>query len=260
MSNTGDDGRVDVECRDGVGEIILNRPAKHNAMTPLMARMLRDVCQQLDDDDSVRVVLLRGAGEKAFCAGSDLNALDEYPTTFHFRNRTEYATQIRNLRKPCIAAVKGWALGGGFEMALSADIRVASTTAKFGAPEVTLGWVGGGGASQMLPRLVGYGRAMHMLLTGDPVPAEEAARMGLIEDLVNPGEEVTAARRLATRIAQHTLVATQTVKAAVRSALSTSLSEGLKMENELVSLAFALGNDAQGRADFNSRKSDPSKD
>lgn len=235
---------------DGVGEIILNRPKKHNAMTPQMAVDLRAACEDMDNDDDVRVVLLRGAGEKSFCAGSDIGALEEYKSIYHFRNRVEYATQIRNLRKPCVAAIKGWTLGGGFEMALSADIRVASRTAKLGAPEVSLGWVGGGGASQMLPRLIGYGKAMLMLLGGTPIDAKTAADWGIIEVLVDEGQEIEEARKLATAIAQHSAIATQTVKAAVRAALSTSLGEGLRYENELVSLAFALGNDEEGRESF----------
>lgn len=244
---------IQVSKRGEVGEILINRPDKHNAMTPRMAVDLGNACKDLDEDDAIRVVLLHGAGEKAFCAGSDINALDEYSSAFHFRNRVDYVTQIRNLRKPCIAAIKGWALGGGFELALSADIRVASRSARFGAPEVQLGWVGGGGASQMLPRLIGYGRAMLMLLEGSPIDAETALDWGIIEKLVDEGEEVSAARELAERIAQHSTVATQTVKAAVRAALSTALSDGLRYENELVSLAFALGNDAAGRQAFGKR-------
>lgn len=246
---------VETHRNGPVGEILLNRPDKLNAITPSMARLIRDACQALDDDDAVRVVLLHGSGESAFCAGSDIKALDEYESTFHFRNRLEYATQVRNLRKPCVVALKGWTLGGGFELALSADLRVASRTASLGAPEVGLGWVGGGGASQMLPRLIGYGKAMQILLTGEPVDAEVAHAIGLVEYLVDEGQELEAARRIAGKIAEHSLVATQTVKAAVRSALSTPLTEGLKMENELVSLAFALGNDQAGRDAFGIRDS-----
>lgn len=231
---------IDVVKNGRVGEIVLNRPKKHNAMTPQMAVDLAAACANLDSDDAIRVVIIRGAGDKAFSSGSDLNALDEYSGSFDFRNRVEYATQIRNLRKPCIAAIKGWALGGGFEMALSADIRVASKNAKLGAPEVTLGWVGGGGASQMLPRLIGYGKSMLMLLEGSPVGAQEAYEMGIVEVLVEEGEELNKARELALRIAEHTPVALQTVKAAVRIALSTGLNEGLSYENEVLSLSFAL--------------------
>src|SRR5437763_6874550 len=112
-----------------VAEIVLNRPAKHNAVTPDMASALQAVCAHVDRDETVRAVLLRGAGERAFCAGSDLNALAEYPSAWAFRNRVEYATAIRNIRKPVVAALHGWVLGGGLETALGADIRIAARSA-----------------------------------------------------------------------------------------------------------------------------------
>lgn len=237
-----------------VGEIVLNRPDKHNAMTPAMAVMLTEAVDRLNADKDVRVVLLRGAGERAFCTGSDLQALDEYDGAFHFRNRLDYSTAIRALRKPCIAALKGWVLGGGLELALSADIRVAARSSRFGAPEVGHGWVGAGGASQLLPRLVGYGRAMLLLLDGRPIDSGQAAAWGLIEKLVDDGTEVDEARALAEHIAGHSSVATQTVKAAVRQALSSSLEAGLRYENEVMALAFALGNDRAARESFKAKK------
>src|SRR5918992_2976583 len=117
---------------DAVGEIVLNRPHKHNAVTPEMAATLEESCAKVDRDDAVRAVLIRGAGERAFSAGSDLNSLAEYPSAWKFRNRSEYATTVRNIRKPVVAALKGWVLGGGCEMALSADIRVAGRSARCG--------------------------------------------------------------------------------------------------------------------------------
>lgn len=137
---------IRTEKGDFVAEIILDRPSKMNAITPAMAAAIEHHCREFDRDDSVRVVLLRGAGDRAFCAGSDLNALAEYPTPWKFRNRVEYATAVRNVRKPVVAALHGWVLGGGAEMALSADIRVMGRSARLGFPEVRRGWVGGGGA------------------------------------------------------------------------------------------------------------------
>jgi len=238
---------------DAVAEIRLNRPAKLNAMTPAMAEQLARACRRADADDTVNVVVVYGAGDRAFCAGSDIHALDEYAGAYEFRNRVEYATQVRNLRKPTIAAVHGWAMGGGLEIALAADLRVADESARFGAPEVTLGWVGAGGASQMLPRMVGYGRAMRLLLTGEPIDASTAFDWGLVEWLVPAGEALASAREIAREIARHSPVATQTVKAAARQALSTPLEAGLRHENDLMALAFALGNDQAGRARFSSR-------
>jgi enoyl-CoA hydratase len=153
-----------LERNGGVAEIVLNRPQKLNAVTPAMAERLDAIARQVQRDGEVRVILLRGNGERAFCSGSDLRALETYPSAWRFRNRFEYAAAIRNIRKPVVAALHGWVLGGGAEMALSADVRFMARNSKFGFPEVTRGWVGGGGATQILPRIIGYGQAMRLLL------------------------------------------------------------------------------------------------
>ncbi|MEP7243543.1 MAG: enoyl-CoA hydratase/isomerase family protein [Gammaproteobacteria bacterium] len=233
-----------------VAEICLDRPLKHNAMTPAMAEQLAAACVEINQDDQIRCAIIFGAGSKAFCAGSDVRALDQYESVFHFRNRIDYSTELRSIRKPVIAALKGWTLGGGLELALSADVRVAARSTLLGAPEVGLGWVGAGGASQLLPRLVGYGRALYLLLDGDPIDAARAAAWGLVETLVSEGEELSEARALAERWARHSTVALQTVKASVRQSMSTPLEAGLRFENETMSLSFALKNDSAGRARF----------
>ena len=148
-------GQVALAKHGAVAEICLDRPYKHNAMTPAMAAQLSEACADINRDDEIRCAIIYGAGEKAFCAGSDVRALDEYPSVFHFRNRIDYSTELRSVRKPVIASLKGWTLGGGLELALSADVRIAAPSTRLGAPEVGLGWVGAGGASQLLPRLVG---------------------------------------------------------------------------------------------------------
>jgi enoyl-CoA hydratase len=250
-------GRVHWQRRDAVASLCLDRPEKHNAMTPAMARELATACRAINDDDSVRCVVLHGAGSRAFCAGSDINALDEYPGAFDFRNRVEYATELRTIRKPVIAALKGWTLGGGLELALSADVRVAAPSTRMGAPEVGLGWVGAGGASQLLPRLIGYGRALHLLLGGEPIDAVRAAEWGIVELTAEDGKEELVAFDLARHWARHTSVALQTVKAAVRQSMSSPLEAGLRYENDLMALAFALGNDAAGRERFADRKDEP---
>lgn len=237
---------ITMTIADFVAEIVLNRPEKHNAVTREMAAALQDACAAADRDDAVRVVLIRGAGERAFSSGSDLNSLAEYPSAWSFRNRVIYEATIRNLKKPVVAALKGWVLGGGGEMALAADIRVAGRSVKFGFPEVKRGWVGGGGASQMLPRLVGYGQAMRLLLTGEPIGAEEAYRLGLVEYLVDDAEVEPTARALCKQIAGYSPVAAQSVKAAVRMALSSPLDAGLRYENEMNTLCFSAGDHMEG--------------
>jgi enoyl-CoA hydratase len=237
---------VTVAISNRVAVITLDRPQKHNAVTRKMISALADICSQIGRDDAVRAVLLKGAGERAFSSGSDLNMLAEYPGAWAFRNRVSYEDLVRRIRKPVVAALKGWVLGGGGEMALAADIRVAGRSVKIGFPEVTRGWVGGGGASQMLPRLVGYGQAMRLLLTGEPVNAEEAYRLGLVEFLVDDSEVEMEAMALCRKIASFSPVAVQSVKASVRMALSSSLDAGLRYENEMNTLCFSAGDHMEG--------------
>ncbi len=227
-------------CKNGnIGEILLDRPAKHNALTPEMYRGIGAACDAANRDDDVHVVIFHGAGERAFCAGSDVAALDGYEDFWAWRNRYDYLPPIRGLRKPSIAATKGWALGGGLEIALACDLRVVSETTVFSAPEVQLGWNGAGGAAQHLTRLCGYGQAMKILLTGDRFDAQEAHRIGMVEYMAPAGGEMTMAREVAAKIAGNSSVATQAVKAAVRGAMDLSVAQGLTLENELMSLCFA---------------------
>jgi enoyl-CoA hydratase len=226
-------GHVTLTIEDGIGQILLDRPGKMNAITPEMSRELQGVCHAVDADRDIRVVTISGAGERAFSAGSDLNTLVDMSDVMAFRDRIEYAALVRDIKKPVIAALKGWVLGGGMEMAIAADIRICGRSAKIGGPEVTRGWLGGGGASQMLPRLIGVGQAMRLLLTGDPVDAETALRLGLVEEVVDDAQVPARVMEMARQIASFSTIATQTVKAAVRAALSTPLEAGLRYENEL---------------------------
>ena len=242
------DGQVILQRRGSIGEIILDRPHKHNALTPQMYRQIGSCCAEADANQDINVILFRGAGDKAFCSGSDIKAMEQYADFWEWRNRHDYIPPILNLRKPAIAAVKGWALGGGLEIALACDVRVASRSAVFAAPEVALGWNGAGGAAQHLVRLCGYGIAMRLLLTGERFSAEEAYRHGMVEFLVDEGEELAAARELASSIAEHSSVATQAVKASVRAALDMTVARGLQYENELMSLCLAkLGKNEQAK-------------
>jgi enoyl-CoA hydratase len=241
---------VRLSVKGAVAEIVLDRPQKLNAVTPAMAARLTEFCARVDQDDSVRAVLLRAVGERAFSAGSDLNSLAQYPSAWNFRNRVEYAASVRNIRKPVVAALKGWVLGGGCEMALSADLRVAGHSTRCGFPEVKRGWVGGGGASQMLPRMIGFGQAMRLLLTGEPIDAEEAYRLGLVEIVVADDEVEEQARAICLNLAAMSPVAVQAVKASVRMALSAPLDAGLRYENEMNTLCFSAGDHLEGITAF----------
>lgn len=241
--------------QDGnVAELVLNRPAKLNTMTPSMFVLLRELSQQINQTPSIHVVILRGEGERAFCAGTDVNTLKEYDGFWAWRNRVDYVTQIRAIRQPVIAALRGWALGGGHELAVASDIRIAGRSAILGSPEIGLGWVGAGGTSQFLPRLIGYGQTMRLLLTGQRVPAEEALRIGLVEEVVDDDQVLTRARELARQIAGFSSIATQATKASVRAGMG-NLDHGLQIENELMALCFAAGNDKAGAKLFGERKS-----
>ncbi len=246
-------GTIRLERDGAVARIVIDRPDKMNAITREMATALAEHCAVVDRDAAIRVVVIRGEGNRAFSAGSDLNALAE-PDPWALRNRTEYAAVVRNVQKPVIAALRGWVLGGGLEIALGADIRVAGRGAKLGAPEVTRGWLGGGAASQMLPRLAGYGQAMRLLLTGEPIDAERALAIGLVEEVVDDDAVQARADALAATIASYSPIATQAVKAAVRASLSMPLEAGIRYENELHSLCFAAKDHLEGIRAFQGRR------
>jgi enoyl-CoA hydratase len=247
-------GRIALTVHDGIGEIVLDRPDKMNAITPQMTGELQRVCRAIDDDRGIRVATITGAGERAFSAGSDLNTLADLTDIMAFRDRIEYAALVRDIRKPVIAALKGWVLGGGMEIALAADIRIAGRGAKIGGPEVTRGWLGGGGASQMLPRLVGVGQAMRLLLTGDPVDAETALHIGLVEEVVDDADVMPRTLELARKIASFSSTATLAVKAAVRAALSVPLEAGLRYENELHVICMSDKGRAEGIKAFQEKR------
>lgn len=245
---------IELQKNNNVAELVINRPEKMNAITPQMAKQIKAACDDINHDKNIHAVLFYGAGDKAFCAGSDLNTLNEYESLWAWRNRVEYVTEIRNLRKPVVCAVKGWVLGGGHELAVAADIRIASENAIFGSSEVKLGWVGAGGTSQMLPRLVGYGQAMKILLTGERIDAKEALRIGLVEEVVGVGKEVERGRELVAIIASNPPIATETTKSAVRAGMNGNMEMGLQIENELMTLCFAMGEGESGVEKFNNRK------
>jgi enoyl-CoA hydratase/carnithine racemase len=233
------DGQVTLEVAESVAVLTLDRPAKHNAITNAMAEQLAVHARTINADESIRAVLLKGAGERAFCAGMDLKAIEAFASSWAFRHRPDYPGAVRSIRKPVVAAVKGWALGGGFELALACDIRIAARDVRIGFPEVTRGWVGGGGASQMLPRVIGLGQAMRLLLTGEQVDAEEALRLRLVEQVVENDALEATAMALCRKLAALSPVAVQAVKAAVRQSLEAPLSAGLAYENEMNVLCLA---------------------
>jgi enoyl-CoA hydratase len=229
---------VVLSIEDGIASVKLDRAEKLNAITPEMAAEIVRICRELDQDQNVRVVMMTGAGTRSFCAGTDLNGLAQFETAWAYRNRLEYSAAVRAMRKPVVAALFGWVLGGGAEIALSADIRIADDTAQFGFPEVKAGWVPGGGGTQLLPRILGYGQAMRLLLLGESIDAAEALKLGLVEEVAPAGTAVARAREICLKLAALKPLAVQATKAAVRAALSLSLDAGAAYESELSSLCF----------------------
>jgi enoyl-CoA hydratase/carnithine racemase len=245
---------VRVEVGGPVAVVTLDRPAKLNAVTPAMTAELRRLAARLEGDPQVRVIILRGAGERAFCVGSDIAELDAYGTAWEFRQRPDYCDAVRALRKPVIAAVNGYAFGGGLELALSCDIRLASSNATFAAPEIKLGWVGGGGMAALLTGSIGPGNAAVMLYSGDPVDAERALAWGLVSQVLEPGELLAAARELAERIAARAPIAAQTAKLNLRAARAMPLENAIQYERDLQTICFATEDAAEGRAAFKQRR------
>lgn len=238
------------EQRGHVGVITLNRPAKLNAVTQEMSDALVVLARWCNETDDVRVVVLTGAGSRAFCAGSDIAELDKYASPWAFRNREDYCDSLKVLRKPIIAAVNGYALGGGLETALICDIRLASTTAKLAAAEVKLGWIGGGGMSALLARSIGPGNAAVMLMTGDPIDAQQALAWGLVSELLEPDALLPRALELAETIASRAPIAVETAKANLAAAANMPLEQAVAYERDIQTVCFATADAAEGRAAF----------
>ncbi len=243
-----------VEVDGPIGIITINRPEKLNAMTPEMARALVAAVEGFNDDDAIRCVILTGAGERAFCAGSDIRTLDEYETPWAFRNRPDYCDAIRALLKPSIAAVNGYALGGGLETAMACDIRIASDTASFAAPEVKLGWIGGGGMAANLAHAIGPSNAALMIMTGDPIDAATAERWGLVSRVVPQAELLAEAKKIASAIAARAPIAAETAKLNLRAAWDLTLADAIAYERDLQTICFATDDAREGRAAFKEKR------
>ena len=242
--------------RDGhVAVITLNRPQKLNAVTPEMADAIVSAVGECNESDSIRCVILTGAGERAFCAGSDIRELDGYDTPWQFRNRPDYCDAVRALLKPTIAAINGYAFGGGLETAMSCDIRIAAENAQFAAPEIKLGWIGGGGMAAHLTHSIGASNAALMLLTGDPVSAERALAWGLVSEVVPQGDLMARARAIAAVIASRAPIAAETAKANLKAAVSMPLEKAIEYERDLQTICFATEDAAEGRAAFKEKRS-----
>jgi enoyl-CoA hydratase len=241
-----------VERQDRVAFITINRPEKRNALNLKTREEGAAALDELAEDDSVRVVIITGAGDKAFIAGADIG---EFAGRTSVEQRSvmlgrSLFTAIDSFPKPVIAMINGYCLGGGNELAMACDLRIASETASFGQPEINLGIIPGGGGTQRLTRLVGEGKAMELILTGEIIDARTAALLGLV-NMVVPLEELRAKTlEIANRIADKSPIALRMAKEAVKLASRSNLDEGLRREIDLFALCFSSEDKDEGVSAF----------
>ena len=242
-----------LEISENIATVTVNRPKALNALNEETLKELLCCFQGLENDTAVKAVILTGAGEKAFVAGADIAFMKEMGAVaardFALLGQKVMNT-IEHLAKPVIAAVNGFALGGGCELALACDIRLASDNARFGQPEVNLGVIPGFAGTQRLPRLVGKGRAKEILFTGDMIDAAEAFRLGLINRVVPRAELAAAARELAAKIAGKGAVAIALCKDAVNNGMEMESDKACRYEADQFALCFATADQKEGMAAF----------
>ena len=231
-----------------VAVLTINRPDKRNALNGPTRGALIAALDTIRNDDSIRVVVITGAGDKAFIAGADIAEFEGRTPVDQFRvmRGPSVFDTVEAFPKPILAMINGFALGGGCELAMACDIRIAADTARLGQPEVNLGIIPGGGGTQRLPRLVGSGNAFRLLFTGELIDAAEALRIGLVDEVVASAQLRERVLALAATIAEKSPVALQLIKEAVRGSLRTSLDEGLRLETTLFGVAFASGDKQEG--------------
>lgn len=238
---------------DGFAYVTINRPDKMNAVNNATVEELDDALSVIEKDPNVRVMILTGAGEKAFVAGADIQEVKARNSLLgrsETRRRQEVYTRIETLEIPSIAAINGWALGTGLELAMACTMRLASAKARMGQPEVKLGIMPGAGGTQRLPRLVGMGIAMELILTGDPIKADRALAIGLVNKVVEPEQLMDEVKALAVTLSARPKLALQYAKEAVLRFAEGSLSQGLAHESYLHALSCGTEDKAEGVAAF----------
>jgi enoyl-CoA hydratase len=241
------------DAADGVATVTLNRPEVHNAMNERMREELVRCFGALVGNDDVRVVIVTGAGERAFSAGADIREFvaPQVPVRFReTRRRLDFRRLLDRCPQPILAAIRGYAFGGGLELALACDVRIAGDDARLGLTEIDLAIIPGGGGTQRLPRLVGRGKALEMILTGARIDAHEALRVGLVERVVPAVDVLRAARELARTLAAKAPVALRYAKEAVVGGLELPLADGLRLENDLATLLRTTEDRIEGAKAF----------
>jgi len=241
------------EKKDNVAWITLNRPEKYNAQNQTLRGEVVAALEDAKDDDEVQVIVFTGAGDKAFSAGADISNFVDWTTigviTLN-KGAKRPSNFVREIPKPVIAMVNGLALGGGCELAMSCDMIIASENARFGQPEISIGVIPGGTGTQILPRLVGEKKAREMIFTGDPISAEEALRLGLVNKVVPPDKLRETVDELIKKLKSKSPATLKFAKLAVNKSLETPLSVGIECEADLFAMCFGTQDQKEGAKAF----------
>lgn len=244
---------IQYEVADGVATVTLNRPDVLNAMNDAMRRELTACFGAIATAEDIRVCVVTGAGERAFSAGADIREFVEPLVPVRFREqrrRLDFRQAMDRCPQPIIAAIRGYALGGGLELALACDIRIAGEDAQLGLTEINLAIIPGGGGTQRLPRLIGRGKALEMILTGERIGAADALRIRLVERVVSTAEVVPAATEMARQLAAKAPIALRYAKEAVVKGLELPLGDGIRLENDLATLLRTTEDRVEGARAF----------
>ena len=245
------------EKKGHIAVATINRPKALNALNSQVLEDIDQLVEQVKADDEIRALVITGSGEKAFVAGADIgemSTLTKAEGEAFGKKGNDVFRKLETLPVPTIAAVNGFALGGGCELTLACDLRIASDRAKFGLPEVTLGIIPGGGGTQRLPRLIGVARAKELIFTGGVIDAKEADRIGLVNRVVPHDDLMDTCRSLAKTIAQNAGYAVSLAKEAINASGDTDLKNGLRREADLLGLAFATHDKQEGMTAFLERR------
>ena len=244
---------IRLEKSEGVGVLTVNRPQALNALNSLVLAEIKEAVAEVASDDEIQVLIITGAGEKAFVAGADIAEMKDKSVleaqSFAAFGQGVFA-DIENLEKPVIAAVNGYALGGGCELALACDIRLASEKARLGQPEVSLGVTPGWGGTQRLARLVGMGQAKELIFTGDVIEARTAQAIGLIDEVYAPEELLPRAKEMAKKVASRGQIAVRLAKLSINRGLEMGLADGVAFEAEVFGRCFATEDQKEGMGAF----------
>ena len=240
------------EVKDGILYLTLNRPEVRNALSPEMWKDIQTAVEAAGNDDSVQVIIISGAGDKALASGADIQEIHDRPTLKMMGTSTIALKALEDLYKPVICAINGYALGGGCELAMACDIRIATGRSKFGQPETSLSIIPGAGGTQRLARLVGVGRAKELIYTGRIITAEEAKLIGLVNQVTGDTREelMEAAKAMAEQIMKKGPVATRLAKMAINVGMDTDINTGLLFERIAQTVAFGTEDRKEGTQAF----------